>query len=180
LAGRARAEVLAEFIERGTEPGGTGERTEAAQRIVALFDRTMVLLQPIVEILTGPMHDLAAYAATDGAWIGIVAIGRHPLRRVPDRLDRLFEEGFGGDKIAGRAEHRVHQIPFAVNGPIQVMPASTDFDVRFVELPGLARLTMAPGFELPAQQRREAFLPLPHRLMGEFVAPHQEHLGQVA
>jgi hypothetical protein len=91
LIDRTGAKVLAEFIERGTEASGTGERAEAAHRVVALFDRAVVLLEPIIEILTGAMHGLAAHDTADGAWISIVPIGRHPLRLVPNRLDRLVE-----------------------------------------------------------------------------------------
>ncbi len=66
MAGSARAEVLAEFIKGSTEANGTGERTKAAHRVVALFDRSIVLFEPIVQILAGPIYGLAADAATDG------------------------------------------------------------------------------------------------------------------
>ena len=54
LTGKTRAEVLAEFIEHAAKASSTGKTTEAAHRVVALFDRTVVLLQAVVQVLTGP------------------------------------------------------------------------------------------------------------------------------
>ena len=49
LTGQTRAEVLAEFIEHGTKASSTGKTTEAAHRVVALFDGTVVLLQAVID-----------------------------------------------------------------------------------------------------------------------------------
>lgn len=97
------------------------------------------------------MYDFAAQDTTDGTRIRIVAIGRHALRLVTNRLDGLLEKGRGCCQIAGRAEHRINQIAVAVDGPVQVMPRPIDLDVGFVHIPRFARLSAPFGFQLLAQ-----------------------------
>ena len=79
----------------------------------------MVLFYLIVEVAVGAVLDLAPQRTTNGARIGIMPIGGHPFRLVPNRLDRLFEEGLGRGKIAGCAKHGIDQIPFAVASQTQ-------------------------------------------------------------
>jgi hypothetical protein len=49
---------MANFIKGRTKAGSTGKTAEAAHRIVALFDVTMILLDTVVQVLIGPMQDL--------------------------------------------------------------------------------------------------------------------------
>ncbi len=63
------------------DPAGRGERTAAAQGIGPSLEAPVVLRDPVVMVAIG----LVVYAQTrrraDGARIGVVAGGRHPLRR---------------------------------------------------------------------------------------------------
>ena len=70
---------MANFTNSGTKTRGTNERTETAYWIVALFDTTMILLNPIKQVLARTMQDLATQHATNGAPIGGVFIGGYPI-----------------------------------------------------------------------------------------------------
>src|SRR3954468_1768515 len=56
----ARAEEVAQFIVSPAEPGGRSGALEAPHGPVAAFDAAVILLEPVVQIATGPVpHTLA-------------------------------------------------------------------------------------------------------------------------
>jgi hypothetical protein len=61
--------------------------------------------------------------------------------------------------VAMFAEHRVDELPIAVDCPVQVAPATGDLHVRLVEVPGDADTAAPLRAQLLAQQSREPELP---------------------
>ena len=61
--------MVANFIKRGTKTGGTGTVAKAAHRIVTLFYCPMVLLNAVVQILTGAVQYFATQHTPDGTRI---------------------------------------------------------------------------------------------------------------
>src|SRR4051794_7817134 len=52
---RARAEDVAEFIVGATEPSGGSGAFEAPRGSIATFDAAVILLQPVIQVGTGPV-----------------------------------------------------------------------------------------------------------------------------
>src|SRR5215203_1427232 len=56
----ARAEEVAQFIVSPAEPGGRSGALEAPHGPVSAFDAAVILLQPVIQVCTGPVsHTLA-------------------------------------------------------------------------------------------------------------------------
>ncbi len=90
---------------------------------------------------------------TDGTWVGIMPIGRHPFWSVTDDVASLLEKTLGGLQISLLAQPRVHQIPIPIDGPIQVAPLSMHADIRFIDMPGFAGLSVSPSTQLIRHER---------------------------
>jgi hypothetical protein len=75
----ARAEEVAEFIASATEPGGRSGAFEAPHGPVATFDAAVILLQPVVQVGTGPMPHILAELGADRPGVAVVAVGRDPV-----------------------------------------------------------------------------------------------------
>jgi hypothetical protein len=54
-----------------------------------------------------------------------------------------------------------------------------DADIRFIDMPGFAGLSVSPSTQLIRHERGKTGFPLPNGLMGELKAPLQEHLSQI-
>src|SRR3954447_24755309 len=91
------------------------------------------------------------------------------------------KKGLGRRHVAVLAEHGVHEMAVAVDGPIQVGPAATNLQVRLIHVPA-APAGPAPAVpalaECVSEERRELRLPLPHRFVAEHDAAEEEHLDQ--
>jgi hypothetical protein len=124
LPGGTEPKELAHFIEGAAEACCRGYVAEPAHRIVALFDATMVLLQPIVEIRVATVHDLLAKSITDRTRVGVMSIRRHPLWCVTNDSNGLREKAPGGIHIPLLAQHRVNQVAIAINGTVKIAPFS--------------------------------------------------------
>src|SRR4051812_44207979 len=94
------------------------------------------------------------------------------------------KKGLGRRYVAVLAQHGVHEIAVAVDGPIEVGPAATDLQVRLVHVPAAAAAGTAPAMpalaELVGQCRRELRFPLAGGLMAEDDPADEEHLAEVA
>ena len=83
---------LAYLVKCPAEARGRGEVSKSTHRVIALFDPTMILFQVVIQIGLPAMHDLVAENLTNRTWIGVMSIGRYPLRGVTNRCDSLAEE----------------------------------------------------------------------------------------
>ena len=61
----AEAEKVAQFIVSATEPSGGSGALEAPHGPVAAFDAAVILLQPVVQIPTGPVPHAFAECGAD-------------------------------------------------------------------------------------------------------------------
>lgn len=91
---------MADFTKDSAKPSGTDERAEAAHRIAALLHTTMILLNSVIEVLAGAMHDLTVQDASNSPPIRSGLIRGYPLRFMPNRRDGLFEKRFRSYQIA--------------------------------------------------------------------------------
>src|SRR5512144_996210 len=77
---RREPETVAHLVVGAAEPLRRRHALEAAPRPVSALDAAMILLEMIVEIMAGPVGDPVTEFSRDGAGVGRMAIGRHPLR----------------------------------------------------------------------------------------------------
>src|SRR3954451_15926963 len=103
----ARAEKVAEFIVSPAEPGGRSGTFEAPHGPIAAFDAAVVLLQPVVQVGTGPVPHSLAQLGPDCPRVAVVAVRCDPVRG--DAGDRLggAEERLGGCHVAVLTEQHV-------------------------------------------------------------------------
>ncbi len=73
------AKVPAEFFVGGAETCRASRTSEATHRIIALFDRPMVLFDAIVEIMIGKTDNGEAQNSLNRLWQGC-ALGRSSAR----------------------------------------------------------------------------------------------------
>ena len=66
------------------------------------------------------------------------------------------------------AEHRIEKVSSSVDGTVQVTQTTTDLDVRLVQVPGDPGLPATLGAKILTDQRGEAELPGPDRLVADF------------
>src|ERR687884_1828191 len=70
-----RAEEVAELVVAATEPLRRGEALEAAHTSCAPFHAPMILLQPVIFVRAGPVHDPPPERAADRPWVGAMPVG---------------------------------------------------------------------------------------------------------
>ena len=75
-------------------------------------------------------------------------------------LDQPPQEPSRGMLVAALAEHQVDELAVAVDGPVEVAPASGDLNVGLVDVRGTAGATPALAPHLAGKQRRESRLPV--------------------
>jgi hypothetical protein len=93
--GAARTEIVAQFVESTTKACRRFNGSQATHRIVPLFDATIILLQPMIEIGTRSMLDIAAHCLAYGTRIGNVAISRHLIGNRANHSNCLLEKPLG-------------------------------------------------------------------------------------
>jgi hypothetical protein len=133
-----KAKEITKLVVASTEPLRRGEAFEPSHASYSTFHAAVVLLKPAIFVAAGPVRDTTAQRAADRPRIGAVAvcgdlIGRHAR----DGLGRA-EEGLGRRHVTMLAQHGVDEIAIAVDGPIQVGPATTNLQVRFIHVPAPA------------------------------------------
>jgi len=139
----ARSEVLTLLLEGRAEACGGGERAEPAHGVIALFQRTVVLLDQLVLIAAAPVGDFRAARLADGARVGVVPVCRDLRGRASGEIALLAEEPLRRAPVPRRAQPRVDQVPRAVDRAIQRAPAAIDPDRGLVRVPlGAYRATL--------------------------------------
>src|SRR4051812_18211080 len=126
------------------------------------------------------MLDLWAEHFADRAWIGIMSIGGDLLRLTGDDGLSAAKEALGGSHIPGWAEHRIDQIAFAINRPIQITPPALNIQVGLIDVPAPTCFSLPFAADMLGEQRSKAFFPLPYGFMHKLEAAQQEHLGQIS
>ena len=90
-------QVVSKFVETSTEASSGFRVLEAAHRFVSSLDPTMILLNPIVQILVGSVFHSAVRFGADRAWITVVTIscdtGRNDAGYCFGRSKECFRRG---------------------------------------------------------------------------------------
>lgn len=132
----AGAEILAQFVESTTEACRSFNGSKTAHRVVSLFDATVVLFQPIVEVFTRPMVYVTAYCLANCSWIGQMPIRCYLLGDMANHGNSLLEKSLGCLHLSLLASYGIHQIAIVVDRTIQIALLPTDFDGGFIDRPG--------------------------------------------
>src|SRR6202166_803767 len=146
---------LADHVHRLVSLYRSPGRLELAKVLLGLhssFDRSMILLQDVVQIL----HRSMAAAAAQGSFrfhpgnrraveTGLIGVDDAGLR-MRWIGERLAEQAFGRRGIAQRRQQEVDSGTGGIDGPIEVTPTALDSNICLIDTPGfVGRL------ELPAQ-----------------------------
>src|SRR5215467_836926 len=78
--GAAWTEISASFVKRTTEADCRFETSKAMHGIQALFDATMILFQPVIELLILPMEHFTAHCFVYGSGTGWMPVCCDTLR----------------------------------------------------------------------------------------------------
>src|SRR5262249_59055540 len=82
----------------------------------------------------------------------------------------------------GRAQHRLDEVPIAIDRPIQIAPTALDLEVGFINIPTLARaLTSAvPSLaQRLTHYRQQLGLPLPDAFVADSETTQQHDLAEI-
>jgi hypothetical protein len=126
--GAARTEIIAQFVEGRTEAGRRFNGSKTTHRIIALFDTTMILLSPIIEIFIGPMLDVAAQDLAYRPWIGAMPICCDRLWRMTNHRNSLLEKPLSSLHVPFLTQHGINQIAIVIDRripPRVIEPTST-------------------------------------------------------
>ena len=127
VRGSPGPEIVSQLIERAAEALRGSKALKPQHGIVALFDATMVLLDPIIFVAATPMLHLLPEQRGDRARLRVVPVGGDLFGTTSgDRLGTR-EEALGRRPVALGAQHRSHELPVPVDGTIQVALPSTYF-----------------------------------------------------
>ncbi len=63
--------------------------------------------------------------------------------------------------ISVLTEHRIKQVSFSIYRPVEISPATTDLDVRLVQIPGMSRDSTTFDTQVLTDQRGKSKLPGP-------------------
>ena len=176
----AQTKGVASFVKDTTETGRRFNASKTTHRIISLFDATMILLDPMVEVLTRPMKDIVAHGLAYRSWIGRMTIGCHLLWRMANHIDSVFEKSLSCLQIALLAQHGSHQIAILVARSIQITPFSAHFSVGFINRPRGSGFPSTLCWSLIGEQGSKASFPIPHRFTREDKATPQKQLSPIA
>src|SRR5215207_6305500 len=112
------------------KPGRTGRPIwafEAPHGLVAAFDAAVVLLQPVIQIATGPVPHTLAQRGAECTGVAVVTVGRDPARGHAGHRLGGAEERLSGRHIPVLTEQHVDQVPVPVDGAIEITPAPLHF-----------------------------------------------------
>src|SRR5215207_4847438 len=116
----ARAEEVAEFVVGLAEPGGGSWTFEAPHGSIAAFDAPVVLLQPVIQVATGPVPHPLAQRGADRPRIAVVAVRCDPVGCYPGHRFGGAEERLGCRHIPVFTEQHVDQGPVPVDSAIEI------------------------------------------------------------
>src|ERR1019366_3558929 len=125
------------------------ELTKALLGLHSSFDRSMILLQDVVQVLDRPMSAAAAQGsflfyrrnprAVKAALISIDDAGLR-MRWI---AESLAEQAFGRRSIAQRRQQEVDSGTGGIDGPIEVTPTAMHSNIGLIDTPGfVGRLEM--------------------------------------
>ena len=104
-------------------------------------------------------------------------VGCHPVRHKAGNRPCRAEEFLSRCHIAGRAQHRVDEVPVAIDRPIQVAPAAMDLEIGFIDIPalaGAASYAVTPLAQRLGHYGQQLRLPLPDAFVADG-EPTQKH-----
>ena len=133
------AKVLAQFIEGRAELGSGGEASEPPHRVGALLDGSVILLNPVVQVLIAAMPHRPPNDPPDRFPIRGMRIGRDAEGLSFRDLEETPQKAARGVLVAVRAQHRIDQRALAVDRSIEVASAPGDLHVGLIDVPGDAR-----------------------------------------
>ena len=165
VAVRLGTEECSNLIKGTAERRSGGEAFESARGPVALFDAPMVLLHMVVQIAVGPVRHPVPEDVPNGAWIGIMAVRRDPVRRDPGHHPRRPKEGLGRCKVSGLTEAHIHEVAISIHRSVEVLPLALDTNIGFVHVPAVSDLTVPPRAKRLTEERSELAFPFPHGFM---------------
>jgi hypothetical protein len=140
---------------------------EAAHTSDASFDTAMVLFKPIIQVDVRPVADGAAQRRADRARVGIMPISCHAVRHKASNQPCRAEELLVRSHVTGRAQHRVDEVPVAIDRPIQVAPAAIHLEIGFVDVPALTTYAVTPLAQRLAHHGQQFGLPLADAFMAD-------------
>ena len=179
--------MTATRVEEGTKFAALA--AEAVRCVVALgawhpsnpaLDTAMVLLEPVVEVGTGPVADLLAQHAADRPQVGAMTVHRHPVRPKAYVCPSRAEEGLRRPHVPVLAQHRVVQVAFPVDRPVQVGTALVDLQVGPIDILAAAAACVVPALaqRVPGH-RKQLHLAVPNGLMTYPDAAQRQDLAQI-
>ena len=92
------------------------------------------------------------------------AIGDEATRHLAVAPQQFAKEPPSGMAIPARLEQDVDDVAVLVDGAPQILPLPADGDEEFVEMPGVADVTMTPP-EAPGVGTAKGLTPVPHRFV---------------
>src|ERR1700687_5195937 len=101
-------QVVMEFVETSTEARRGVMTLEPAHRSVSSFDPTMVLLDPIVQILVGPVLHPFVQLGPDRARVTVVSVRRDTRGNDAGHNFSRSKERFRGLHVARLAQPHVN------------------------------------------------------------------------
>jgi hypothetical protein len=146
---------------------------------IALLDVTVALLRPVVQVLAVTMQSLTTGDPPDSLpvcrmlvcgwakWSPVCGLNQAPEKTACCVLIPLL------------AEHRVQEVAFTVDCPVEVTPAAVDPDIRLVQVPGTTGASAPSSPEPLAYQWGEAILPGPDCLVADLEASLEEQFGNI-
>src|SRR5271163_3350504 len=127
-------------FDAGDRRCGSPKLLEAEHRTKPQLDRSVILLNQIVEVFGRP--DLAlislrmfAESLFGRAMRGLIAIERDLMRQSALGAESSPEECLGGCDIPLGAQQEIDGLSLFVDGTVEIGPAAFDFDVGFVNAP---------------------------------------------
>ena len=127
-------------FDAGDRRCGSPKLLEAEHRTKPQLDRSVILLNQIVEVFGRP--DLAsislrmfAESLFGRAMRGLIAIERDLMRQSALGAESSPEECLGGCDVPLGAQQEIDGLSLFVDGTVEIDPAAFDFDLGFVNAP---------------------------------------------
>lgn len=120
------------------------KRFEAEHGSRHTLDRSVVLLNNIVEVLDLTNHDrgrLTTVDCIDCCLVGAAFIHRDLFRRAV-LTHGFFEESSGGRHVTVRRQEEIDSLTLLVDSTVEILPDALDPNVRFVHSPARADLAL--------------------------------------
>jgi hypothetical protein len=138
----ALSDPMHEF-DAGNRRRGSSKVLEAEHRSEPQLDRSVILLDQIVDVLGRP--DLAlislgmfAESLLGRAMRSLIAVECDLMRQSALASESAPEERLGGGDVSFGAQQEIDGLSLFVDGAVEIGPAASDFDVGFVDAPGPA------------------------------------------